>query len=402
MIGRRRLLASTAGVVAAQVAGPAVAQTKPVLAPGLPAGVATSATLEALPGKKPLIKLAYRPPNYETPMSVFKDVITPNDSFFVRWHLADIPEVDATTWSLKVEGNTPLSLTLDQLKNDFAPAEVVAVCQCSGNRRGLSNPHVPGVEWGYGAMGNARWKGARLKDVLAKAGVPSDTIEVQVDGADKGLLDKTPDFVKSIPLAKALDENTLIAYEMNGAPLPHFNGFPARLVIPGWTGTYWMKALISVKPLNKPDDGFWMKSAYRVPATLFPSAERFTSQEAAASTPITEILVNSIITSHATGDKVKQGTLTIKGIAWDGGHGIQSVEVSTDGGKSWSPAALGSDLGRFSFREWSFTAVPPGAGKLSVMARAGNAIGQAQVAKALFNPAGYHHNVFHHITLDVV
>ncbi|MCW5745454.1 MAG: molybdopterin-dependent oxidoreductase [Alphaproteobacteria bacterium] len=400
MMRRRQVLAGTAGVVAAQVAGPGLAQTKPVLDAGLPAGVGTSATLEALPGKKPLIKLSYRPPNYETPMGVFKDVITPNDSFFVRWHLADIPEVDGAKWALNVDGKTPLSLSLAQLKSDFTPAEIVAVCQCSGNRRGLSDPHVPGVEWGYGAMGNARWKGARLKDILAKAGVPDGTIEVQVDGADKGLLDKTPDFVKSIPLSKALDENTLIAYEMNGAQLPHFNGFPARLIVPGWTGTYWMKALTSIKPLTKPDDNFWMKAAYRVPAKLFPSVERFTSQETAANTPITEILVNSIITSHANGEKVKAGPLTVKGIAWDGGFGIRDVEVSTDGGKSWSTATLGADLGRFSFREWSFP-VTARAGKLSILARASNGAGQTQVAKALFNPAGYHHNVFHHVTVDV-
>lgn len=400
MMRRRQVLAGTAGVVAAQVAGPGLAQTKPVLDAGLPAGIGTSATLEALPGKKPLIKLSYRPPNYETPMGVFKDVITPNDSFFVRWHLADIPEVDGAKWALNVDGKTPLSLSLAQLKSDFTPAEIVAVCQCSGNRRGLSDPHVPGVEWGYGAMGNARWKGARLKDILAKAGVPDGTIEVQVDGADKGLLDKTPDFVKSIPLSKALDENTLIAYEMNGAPLPHFNGFPARLIVPGWTGTYWMKALTSIKPLTKPDDNFWMKAAYRVPAKLFPSVERFTSQETSANTPITEILVNSIITSHANGEKVKAGPLTVKGIAWDGGFGIRDVEVSTDGGKSWSTATLGADLGRFSFREWSFP-VTARAGKLSILARASNRAGQTQVAKALFNPAGYHHNVFHHVTVDV-
>jgi DMSO/TMAO reductase YedYZ molybdopterin-dependent catalytic subunit len=400
MMRRRQVLAGTAGVVVAQVASPGFAQTKPVLDAGLPAGVGTSATLEALPGKKPLIKLAYRPPNYETPMGVFRDVITPNDSFFVRWHLADIPEVDGAKWTLSVDGKTPLSLSLAQLRGEYTPAEIVAVCQCSGNRRGLSDPHVPGVEWGYGAMGNARWKGARLKDILAKAGVPDGTIEVQVNGADKGLLDKTPDFIKSIPLSKALDENTLIAYEMNGAPLPHFNGFPARLIVPGWTGTYWMKALTSIKPLTKPEDNFWMKAAYRVPAKLFPSVERFTSQETAANTPITEILVNSIITGPANGEKVKAGPLSVKGIAWDGGFGIRDVEVSTDGGKSWSAATLGADLGRFSFREWSFP-ITARAGKLSILARASNGAGQTQVAKALFNPAGYHHNVFHHVTVDV-
>ena len=402
MLSRRTLLAGTAGAAAAQLSGVgAWAQGKPPLAAGLPSGVASVATLEALPGKKPLIKLSYRPPNYETPVSVFKDVITPNDSFFVRWHLADIPEIDATKWSLSVGGTTPLQLTLDQLKKDYAPVEIVAVCQCSGNRRGLSDPHVPGVEWGYGAMGNAKWKGARLKDILAKAGVPQGTIEIEINGADKAVLEKTPDFVKSIPLEKALDENTLIAYEMNGTPLPHFNGFPARLIVPGWTATYWMKQITSIQPLAKPFDGFWMKAAYRVPAKLFPTRDRFLTQDTAANTPITEIVVNSIITSPTNGEKVKAGPLTVRGIAWDGGYGIRDVEVSADGGKTWSAATLGSDLGRFSFREWSFTLPAAKAGKLSLMARANNSAGQTQVAKALFNPAGYHHNVMQSITVDV-
>ena len=153
--------------------------------------------------------------------------------------------------------------------------EIVAVNQCSGNRRGLSNPHVAGVEWGYGAMGCARWKGARLKDVLAMVGLKPEAIEIAFNGADGPAFDKTPDFIKSLPVWRAVDESTLIAYEMNGAPLPHFNGFPARLIVPGWTGTYWMKHLISVTALTKPQGGFWMNPAYRIPVGKFPVVARF-------------------------------------------------------------------------------------------------------------------------------
>ena len=216
----------------------------------------------------PLIKKSWRPPNFETPVSYFNDVFTPNDAFFVRYHLSNIPEVAAATWRLKVGGEaagTPFELSLDQLKRDFEQVEVAAVCQCSGNRRGMFQPHVPGVEWGLGAMGNARWKGARLKDVLAKAALKKEAIEIVLDGADGGSFPGTPDFVKSIPVWKALDENALIAYEMNGAPLPHWNGFPARIVIPGWTATYWMKQVTSIMAVAKPFDGFWVKSAYRIP-----------------------------------------------------------------------------------------------------------------------------------------
>lgn len=399
---RRDMLAGSAGLLSAGFAGRAGAADTSFISPGLPAGTVAEAVLEALPGKRPLIKLSYRPPNYETPLSYFTDVITPNDAFFVRWHLAGIPDsIDVAKWRLEVGGATPLSLTLDQLKNDFTPVEITAVCQCSGNRRGLSDPHVAGVEWGYGAMGNARWKGARLKDILAKAGMPDGTIEIQLQGADGPVLDKTPDFVKSIPLSKAMDENTIVAYEMNGQPLPHFNGFPARVVVPGWTATYWMKMVTSIKPLSTPEKSFWMAAAYRVPATMFPSTERFTTQEAAANTPITEIMVNSVITAPANGAKVKTGKVEVKGLAWDGGHGISRVEISTDGGQSWREATLGEDHGRFSFRPFSFTVDAKQRGKMKILSRASNGAGQTQVAKALFNPAGYHHNVYFSVDLDV-
>jgi DMSO/TMAO reductase YedYZ molybdopterin-dependent catalytic subunit len=367
----------------------------------LPDGTRAEAVLEALPGKKPLIKLSYRPPNYETPIAYFRDPITPNDAFFVRYHLSDIPEIDPKTFRMKVGGDgadNAIELSLDDLKA-LPAAEVTAVNQCSGNRRGLFQPHVAGVEWGYGAMGCARWKGARLKDILDKAGLKKEAIEIAFNGADGPPVDKTPDFIKSIPAWKAVEDTTLIAYEMNGAPLPHLNGAPARLIVPGWTGTYWMKHVISVEARTKPLGGFWMNPAYRVPLGKFPLVARFTSQETATNTPITEMVVNSLITSHADGAKVAPGA-TVGGLAWDGGYGITSVDVSTDGGKTWSAASLGQDLGRYAFRAWS-AKLPNRKGKVTVMARATNAIGQTQTATLLHNPAGYHHNVLHSVTFDV-
>src|SRR5262249_30690207 len=277
MITRRSLLEAGAGAALVGSAVPsfgasAFAQGKPHLSPLLPEGTRSEAIFDVLPGKKPLIKLSYRPPNYETPIEYFRSVITPNDAFFVRYHLTDIPEVDAASWKLKVGGagaNGAIEIGLEDLRR-FPASEVVAVCQCSGNRRGLVQPHVPGVEWGYGAMGCARWKGARLKDVLDRVGVKKEAVEIVFDGADGPVVEKTPDFVKSLPLAKALEETTLLAYEMNGVPLPHWNGFPVRLVVPGWTGTYWVKHLTSIEVATKPFDGFWMKSAYRIPVGKFP------------------------------------------------------------------------------------------------------------------------------------
>jgi DMSO/TMAO reductase YedYZ molybdopterin-dependent catalytic subunit len=401
-LNRRHFLGASAAALAGGLPPFAAARAaQPDLAAGLPAGVRASAVLDALPGKKPLIKLSYRPPNYETPVEYFREAITPNDAFFVRYHLAVIPEIDVKTWKISVGGdgaNGQAELTLQDLQA-MPATEVVAVNQCSGNRRGLFQPHVPGVEWGYGAMGCARWKGARLKDVLDKVGLKKEAVEILFDGADGPVVDKTPDFIKSIPVWKAIEDTTLIAYEMNGQPLPHFNGYPARLVVPGWTGTYWMKHVTSIKALLKPESSFWMSAAYRIPLGKFPLVARFTSQDTAANTPITEMVVNSLITSHSDGAEVKAGSL-LGGIAWDGGYGIRAVEISSDGGKTWSAATLGSDLGRYAFRTWSFPL--QNKGKQTVMARASNAIGATQTAELIVNPAGYHHNVMHSMALTVV
>jgi len=406
-MNRRFLLRSTVTVGTALVGGlgrsreAQAASAGAELTPGVPAGVSSYAAMATLPGKKPLIQLADRPPNYEAPLEYLRTPITPNDEFYVRYHLSDIPEVDVKTYKIAVDGegaNGQAEITLDDLKK-MPAVEVVAVNQCSGNRRGLSRPHVPGVEWGHGAMGCARWKGARLKDILDKVGVRADATEIALNGADGPIVDKTPDFIKSIPLWKAMDADTIVAYEMNGQPLPHFNGFPARLIVPGWTGTYWMKHLTNINVLTKPQGGFWMNPAYRIPVGKFPVVARFITQENATNTPITEMVVNSLITSHRDGDNVKAGEVTVSGLVWDGGYGIKAVEVSTDGGKIWSDARLGEDLGRYAFRLWSLvmTAKP---GKNTVMVNASNKIGQCQTAELIFNPAGYHNNVMQNITLN--
>jgi DMSO/TMAO reductase YedYZ molybdopterin-dependent catalytic subunit len=402
-LNRRQLLRQV-GAGAAALGAPgllsqlASAQQKPALVSGLPSGVYDTAILDALPGKKPLIKLTYQPPNYETPVAYFKDAITPNDAFFVRYHLAGIPDrIDPKTWRLKIGGEAAASayeLTLEELQSGFEQVETTAVCQCSGNRRGLSQPHVAGVEWGVGAMGNAVWRGVRLKDLLAKARLRREALELVLNGADGPVLDRTPDFVKSIPLWKGLDDNTIIAHQMNGQPLPHYNGFPARLILPGWTATYWMKHLVSVEAVTKPFDGFWVKSAYRIPTGKFPIVQHFESQITAVNEPITEIVVNSLIAFPPYGQQVRVNQpVEIAGIAWDGGYGIRRVEVSVDSGEAWQEAAVGPDLGRFAFRAWSFRFTPPSPGKHTIIARASNIIGQTQADRLIFNPAGYHNNV---------
>jgi DMSO/TMAO reductase YedYZ molybdopterin-dependent catalytic subunit len=395
LLGSGVLLPSLARGADASSVGPA----------GLPAGTLESSFLETLPGKRPLIKRAYRPPNFETPLQYFEQVFTPNDAFFVRYHLPRIPEVAAAQWKLEIGGDAaekPFTVDLAALQRDFEAVEIPAVCQCSGNRRGLSDPHVAGVEWGIGAMGNARWKGVRLKDLLAKAGLKKDAVEISFNGADQGALDATPDFVKSLPVWKATDENTLVAWQMNGAPLPHWNGAPARLVVPGWTGTYWMKHLISVQAVTQPLKNFWMATAYRIPKGKFPIVDRFITQEAEANTPITEMVVNSLITAPREGQVVHSGQpLEVKGIAWDNGAGIQTVEVSSDDGRNWQPATLDQDMGRFSFRGFRHAFKPGAKGEVTILARATNRQGATQVSQLIFNPAGYHNNVVSRVNVRV-
>ena len=370
----------------------------------LPSGTLESAQLSSLPGKLPLIKKSFRPPNFETPVAYFNEAFTPNNAFFVRYHLADIPQIDAAQWKLAIAGESldkPLELTYENLMRDFETVEVAAVCMCSGNRRGLSQPHVPGVQWGHGAIGNAKWRGVRLRDLLNKAGLKKDAVEIVLGGADGPVLDKTPDFVKSIPAWKAMDENTLVAFAMNGEKLPHWNGFPARIVVPGWTATYWMKHVTSISAISQPFKGFWMNPAYRIPKGKFPVIDRFISQETDANTPITEMVVNSLITRPDNGKKVRQGeAVTVAGVAWDGGYGIATVEVSEDEGKIWQTAQLGADLGRYSWRQWSHRFTPARPGRRAVLARATNRAGATQTFELIFNPAGYHNNVVQRVEIE--
>ena len=360
--------------------------------------------LIAVPGKRPLIKRSFRPLNLETPLADLRQPFTANESFFVRYHLSGVPEIDARTWRLRVHGASArqtLDLSLDALRRDFEQVSVAAVNQCSGNRRGLFTPRVPGVQWAHGAIGNAMWTGVRLRDVLRHAGVRADALEVVFDGADTGLL-STPDFVKSLPVDRALDENTLIAFEMNGRPLPHLNGAPARLVVPGWTATYWIKHLTEIRIEPKPFEGFWMKSGYRLPTGAFPGA-RFASQETPETTPITEILVNSLITSHVSGDRIPRGQpQDLIGWAWDGGSGIAGVEVSRDSGRTWRQAVLEKDLGRFAWRGFRVPLDTSRVGKIELQVRAVTRAGAQQPPRLTVNPAGYHHNAIQALTLEIV
>ncbi|HVZ08625.1 molybdopterin-dependent oxidoreductase [Rhodopila sp.] len=345
-------------------------------------------------GKRPLLQMTSRPPQLETPFAVFNDgVITPNDAFFVRYHLANIPlEIDPDTFRLEVKGkvNTPLSLSLADLKA-MESTEIVAVNQCSGNSRGFFEPRVAGGQLANGAMGNARWKGVPLKAVLDKAGVQAGAVQVSFDGLDGPVLPETPDFVKALDIDHARDGEVMLAYSMNNEDLPWLNGFPLRLVVPGYYGTYWMKHVHEITVLDHAFDGFWMKSAYRIPANSCACTEP--GKPPTTTVPIGRFNVRSFITSLADGARVPANTETmVRGIAFDGGYGISGAALSADGGETWAEARLGDDLGRYSFRAWQAPITLP-KGEHTLMVRAINRIGQSQPMQPLWNPAGYMRNV---------
>jgi DMSO/TMAO reductase YedYZ molybdopterin-dependent catalytic subunit len=358
------------------------------------------------PQKRPLLRLTARPPQLETPFSVFNEgVITPNDAFFVRYHLTNSPPteeaLDPEKFRLEVKGSvkTPLQLSLDELKKMEA-VEVVAVNQCSGNSRGFFVPRVQGGQLGNGAMGNARWRGVRLKDVLQKAGVSAGAKQATFDGMDGPLLPTTPDFVKALDVEQALDGECLLAYEMNGEDLPWLNGYPLRLIVPGHYGTYWVKHLNRIEVLNEPFKGYWMDPAYRIPANDCGCVEPGTKP--AKTTPITRFNVRSFITSVSDGAQLRSNqNVTVKGIAFDGGYGIREVLFSQDEGKTWREGELGKDLGKYSFREWSIPFTPNGTGKLALKVKATNRIGQSQPMQPLWNPAGYMRNVVETVNVIV-
>ena len=405
-LDRRRFAAMLAALGGYAAVGPILGGSNflSALAPAAWAEEAASAReLARYPQKTDLILLTDRPPQLETPMRYFETDLTPNDAFFVRWHLSGIPtEVDTRTFRLEVGGNVkkPLRLSLRDLQTRFAAVSTVALCQCAGNSRSLFEPRVPGGQWGNGAMSNARWKGARLKDVLEAAGIQPGTVQVGFHGLDTPPLPQTPRFEKSLSLERARDNDVLIAYEMNGAPLPMLNGFPLRLVVPGWYATYWVKSLSSIMALERPLKTFWMDTAYRIPDNA--GAEETPQQLAKVTVPISRMAVHSIFLKPGPDEQLGVGrSYALTGVANDGGSGIRKVEVSMDDGKTWNDATLGADLGKYSWRRWQARWTPAAKGSYRLRVRATNIDGQQQVTSQ-WNRSGYQRDVIEHVDVVVL
>jgi DMSO/TMAO reductase YedYZ molybdopterin-dependent catalytic subunit len=361
----------------------------------LPGGPDKRPITTAFPQKGPLILQRSRPPLLETPFEVFdQSVFTPNDRFFVRWHWAVIPTaVNVETFRLAVRGHVVKEelLTLDDILA-LPRVELVAVNQCSGNSRGYFQPRVPGGEWSHGAMGNARWSGVRLKDVLDRAGVKPGAVQVRFNGLDEPVVPDAPDFMKSLDLDHARDGEVMLAYAMNGEQLPLLNGFPLRLIVPGWYSTYWVKMLNDIEVLDQPDTNFWTKTAYTIPDT--PHANVTPGETGFKSVPINRMVPRSFITNIKPDDTLQSGAPTlVRGIAFGGDVGVARVDVSTDGGGTWQQAQLGKDEGKYSFRQWQISFSLPAPGKHVLMARCTSASGETQPDAPNWNPSGFMRNV---------
>jgi DMSO/TMAO reductase YedYZ molybdopterin-dependent catalytic subunit len=389
---RRSFLGQAGAAGLALVSGSAWAG--PSIELPLPGGPRERALTTAFPQKTTMILQRTRPPLLETPFEVFdRGVFTPNDQFYVRWHWAVIPtEVEVDSFRLSVSGHVdkPLSLSLKDIVDGLPRVELAAVNQCSGNSRGFSQPAVPGAQWANGAMGNAKWMGVRLKDVLDRAGVKPGALQVRFAGLDQPVVDGAPKFMKSLALDHARDGEVMIAYAMNGEQLPLLNGFPLRLVVPGWYSTYWVKMLDRIEVLDTPDENFWTKNAYLIPDT--PGATMTPGQAGVKMVPINQMVPRSFVTNLKDGATLKTGAPTVvRGIAFGGSTGVKAVEISLDDGASWRPTTLGVDEGKYSFRQWQTEIAPP-AGPVSIMVRCTNSDGLAQPKNMNWNPSGFMHN----------
>jgi DMSO/TMAO reductase YedYZ molybdopterin-dependent catalytic subunit len=358
--------------------------------------------LARFPEKTEMILLTDRPPQLETPIHYFRQDLTPNEAFFVRWHLEGIPtSVDLRTFRLNVSGHVrqPLQLSMDDLRSQFEPTSIVAVNQCSGNSRSFFEPRVPGGQWKHGAVGNAKWTGVPLKLILDRAQVRAGAVDVSFNGLDAPPLPSIADFVKALSIEHARDGEVMVAYGMNDQPLPMVNGFPLRLIVPGWYGTYWVKALSDITVLSEVFSNFWTDKAYRIPNS--PNGTESPKDLAKDTIPINKFNVRSIFVRPEPDEIFHPGIPNeIEGVAFDSGYGIRRVEVSTDGGTSWAEARLGPEIGKYSFRRWRASWSPRNRGQYRLMARATNAVGETQ-SQAQWNRSGFMWNVIQEVDVKV-
>jgi DMSO/TMAO reductase YedYZ molybdopterin-dependent catalytic subunit len=351
-----------------------------------------------LPGEDGMVLRSLRFLDLEMPMEYVNSWITAVPHFFVRNHMHEPSSLDAADWKLTVSGEVekPLTLTLADLQK-LPTHSVINTLECAGNGRAFQNPHVPGIQWQRGAVGTARFTGPRLRDVLERAGVKSSGKHVMFQGLDE-VPGKVPPFIRSVPIEKATDGDTLIATQMNGAPLTKHHGFPARALVPGWIGAACCKWLSEIKVLEKEFEGNFMSPAYRLPNQVIKPGDAVKPED---THPITALSVKSIIASPAEGATINKRTIPVHGAAWAGEADITRVEISTDGGATWSAAQLAADKARYAWRLWNYNWKPAKSGDYVLMSRATDSQGSTQPTTAAWNPSGYLFNAIDQVKIRV-
>jgi DMSO/TMAO reductase YedYZ molybdopterin-dependent catalytic subunit len=373
------------GVLGASTAGP------------LLSGVA-NAVDQVVPGKHGMILRSFRFLDLEAPPEFLTTWITPLSHFFVRNHMFEPSTLDAAEWHLNIGGEVerPLTLSLADVRAIEAHS-VTNTLECAGNGRAFHNPRVPGIQWQKGAVGNARFSGPRLRDLLQRAGVKSTGKHVMFRGLDE-VPGKVPPFIRSIPIEKAMDSDTLVATHMNGTPLHKHHGFPARAIVPGWIGAASCKWLSEIRVLDKEFEGNFMKPGYRMPNRPIEPGGAVNPDDTHA---VTGLNVKSIIATPSEGAKLRGRTIQIRGMAWAGEADIVKVDVSTDSGASWHPAQLGKERSRYAWRTWNYVWKPPKRGEYTLMSRATDSQGRVQPESALWNPSGYLYNAIDRVKIHV-
>ena len=352
----------------------------------------------SIPGEEGMIVRSYRFFDLEMPVEFMTEWITPVNHFYVRNHMFEPAKIDTDTWKLTIGGEVEKPLTLSFAELQKIPVHsIVNTMECAGNGRAFANPKVPGVQWGKGAVGNGKFSGPSLKSVLEKAGVKNTGKHVMFRGLDP-VPGKVPPFIRSIPIEKAMDADTLIATQMNGAPLTQHHGFPARIMTPGWAGAASCKWVTEIQVLDKPFDGNFMMPGYRLPNAPVKPGDSVKPED---THPITGLVVKSTIASPGDGAKLKPGARVIKGVAWAGEAAVTKVEVSTDGGSSWNSAELGKDQAKYAWRQWSFAWKPAKSGDYVILSRATDSQGHVQPSRAEWNPSGYLYNAYDQVKVYV-
>ncbi|MBV9573359.1 MAG: molybdopterin-dependent oxidoreductase [Acidobacteriales bacterium] len=350
-----------------------------------------------LPGEDGMIVRSSRFFDLETPVEYLNTWLTPVPHFFVRNHTHEPSELNAADWKLSVGGEVEKSLTLTLA--ELATLEshsVVNTLECAGNGRGLQRPQVPGIQWGKGAVSTARFSGPRLRDVLQRAGVKSTDKHVMFRGLDE-VPGKVPPFIRSIPIEKALDPDTLIATHMNGAPLTKHHGFPARALVPGWIGAASIKWLTEIKVLPSEFAGNFMSPGYRFPNQPPKPGDAVKPEDTHV---ITGLNVKSVISGPLDGSSLKAGKIAVHGAAWAGEADIVKVEVSTDNGATWMVATLGHEQAHFAWRLWAYEWKAK-SGEYTLLSRATDSQGRTQPATPVWNPSGYLYNAIDQVKVNV-